>query len=141
MDPDATVAEGNAPPLTLQVLSEVRSVLGQQPQCRVGVLRTSDAWLGELPEGANVVQLPLHVKEGGEEAPSSQDGGTSTSGPADEEGSSGAMALVARNLFSALRQLDALGCGVVVVEGVPETGQGVAIMNRLRKAAGRTVEA
>ena len=41
----------------------------------------------------------------------------------------------ASNLFNKLRFLDALGLKQIVVESVPETGLGAAIMDRLRKAA------
>jgi L-threonylcarbamoyladenylate synthase len=40
----------------------------------------------------------------------------------------------AANLFSALRRLDAEGLDRIVVEGVPEVGVGVAVMDRLRRA-------
>ena len=43
----------------------------------------------------------------------------------------------AANLFAALRRLDRLGLGEVVVEPVPESGIGRAIMDRLRRAAAR----
>lgn len=42
----------------------------------------------------------------------------------------------ARNLFAAFRLADARGAKTVIVETVPEEGLGIAIMNRLRKAAG-----
>jgi L-threonylcarbamoyladenylate synthase len=45
----------------------------------------------------------------------------------------------AANLFAALRRLDATGAELIVAEPVPETGLGVAIMDRLRRAAERTV--
>ena len=47
------------------------------------------------------------------------------------------LANVARRLYATLRDLDARGLDRIVVEAVPERGIGVAIMNRLRKAAGR----
>lgn len=43
---------------------------------------------------------------------------------------------VAKNLFSTLRKLDILGVSLGIVEGFPEIGIGIAIMNRLRKASG-----
>ena len=43
----------------------------------------------------------------------------------------------AAHLFAALRRLDAAGLDRVVVEAVPETGLGRAIMDRLRRAAAR----
>ena len=41
----------------------------------------------------------------------------------------------ARELFAALRELDARGAERIVVEMVPETGLGRAILDRLRRAA------
>ena len=40
------------------------------------------------------------------------------------------------NLFKHLRKFDFLGIEVVYSETVAETGEGMAIMNRLKKAAG-----
>jgi L-threonylcarbamoyladenylate synthase len=48
---------------------------------------------------------------------------------------SGSVADYAQGLFSALRALDGLGLDVIVVEGVAEQGLGVAVMDRLRRAA------
>ena len=42
----------------------------------------------------------------------------------------------ATNLFRQLRELDAMGLDLIVTEHVPEEGLGVAIMDRLRRAAG-----
>ncbi len=47
----------------------------------------------------------------------------------------GSVADYAQGLFSALRGLDGLGLDVIVVEGVQEQGLGVAVMDRLRRAA------
>lgn len=44
--------------------------------------------------------------------------------------------LVARRLFSALRNLDRENPDIIIAEGFPEEGIGMAIQNRLRKAAG-----
>ena len=41
----------------------------------------------------------------------------------------------ARALFAALRHLDAHGVDMIIVEGVAEEGLGVAVMDRLRRAA------
>jgi L-threonylcarbamoyladenylate synthase len=41
------------------------------------------------------------------------------------------------NLFAALHRLDALGLDMIVADDVPETGLGVAIMDRLRRATER----
>jgi L-threonylcarbamoyladenylate synthase len=43
----------------------------------------------------------------------------------------------AANLYGAMRRLDQVGLELIVAEPVPETGLGVAIMERLRKAAAR----
>ena len=48
---------------------------------------------------------------------------------------SGSVADYAQGLFSALRALDRLGLDVIIVEGVQEQGLGVAVMDRLRRAA------
>lgn len=42
---------------------------------------------------------------------------------------------IARGIFAALRELDEAGVHVIFVEGVAESDEGLAIMNRLRKAA------
>lgn len=46
---------------------------------------------------------------------------------------------VARNLFSLLRAADDEKCELLVVEGLPEQGLGLAVMNRLRKAASERI--
>lgn len=46
---------------------------------------------------------------------------------------------VARNLFKALRELDKRGVDIIIAEGIEERGLGLAVMNRLRKAAGYRV--
>ena len=43
----------------------------------------------------------------------------------------------AANLFAVLRRLDTAGLDTVIVESVPEQGLGLAIMDRLRRAAVR----
>ncbi|RLI17583.1 threonylcarbamoyl-AMP synthase, partial [Candidatus Bathyarchaeota archaeon] len=40
------------------------------------------------------------------------------------------------NLFKLLREFDKEGVDVIVAEGIPLKGLGVAVMNRLRKASG-----
>jgi L-threonylcarbamoyladenylate synthase len=42
------------------------------------------------------------------------------------------------NLFGAMRRLDAAELDLIVAESVPETGLGLAIMDRLRKASAAT---
>jgi len=51
---------------------------------------------------------------------------------------SGDLREAAANLFAALRRLDMAGAEWIVAEPVPENGLGVAIMDRLRRAAERT---
>ena len=48
---------------------------------------------------------------------------------------------VARALFAGLRDAEAAGADAIVVEGVADAGDGAAVMNRLRKAASRVVQA
>jgi L-threonylcarbamoyladenylate synthase len=45
------------------------------------------------------------------------------------------LAVVAQNLFSLLREFDDKGVDVIIAEGVPTEGLGLAVMNRLRKAS------
>jgi L-threonylcarbamoyladenylate synthase len=45
----------------------------------------------------------------------------------------------ARLIYAALRQLDERGAQVVVVEGISDTGEGAAVMDRLRRAASEIV--
>ncbi|WIA35233.1 hypothetical protein OEZ86_003695 [Tetradesmus obliquus] len=47
--------------------------------------------------------------------------------------------LVAQQLFGALRAADDAGAGVILVQGLPPVGTGLAVMNRLQKAASRRV--
>ena len=49
------------------------------------------------------------------------------------------LAIIAQNLFSLLRELDAEGVDVIVAEGVPAEGLGLAVMNRLRRASGYNI--
>ncbi len=46
---------------------------------------------------------------------------------------------VARNLFRLIRELDAEGVDVIIAEGLPAEGLGLAVMNRLRKASGYNI--
>jgi L-threonylcarbamoyladenylate synthase len=43
---------------------------------------------------------------------------------------------IAQNLFRLMREIDAEGIDVILAEGVPTEGLGLAIMNRLRQASG-----
>jgi L-threonylcarbamoyladenylate synthase len=51
-------------------------------------------------------------------------------------GSRSDLAGIARNLFKLLREFDACSVDIIVAEGVPTKGLGLAIVNRLRKASG-----
>lgn len=46
---------------------------------------------------------------------------------------------IARNLFSLLREFDDEGVELIIAEGVPSEGLGLAVMNRLRKASGYNI--
>lgn len=46
---------------------------------------------------------------------------------------------IARRLFGLLREVDHLGVDVVIVEGIADEGVGLAVMNRLRRAAGERI--
>ena len=49
------------------------------------------------------------------------------------------LAVIAQNLFRLLREFDAEGVDVIIAEGVPAEGLGLAVMNRLRKASGYNI--
>jgi L-threonylcarbamoyladenylate synthase len=51
-------------------------------------------------------------------------------------GSRDDLANVARNLFRLLREFDVARVDIILAEAVPVEGLGLAVMNRLRKAAG-----
>ncbi|MEM3565899.1 MAG: L-threonylcarbamoyladenylate synthase [Candidatus Bathyarchaeia archaeon] len=51
-------------------------------------------------------------------------------------GSRSRLDVVAKNLFRLLREFDVEGANVIIAEGVPTEGLGLAVMNRLRKASG-----
>ncbi|KAI8098856.1 DHBP synthase RibB-like alpha/beta domain-containing protein [Halteromyces radiatus] len=46
---------------------------------------------------------------------------------------------VARGMFKGLREMDTIGVDIIFVQGVPEIDEGMAVMNRLRKAATKTI--
>ncbi|MGB9959514.1 MAG: L-threonylcarbamoyladenylate synthase [Candidatus Bathyarchaeales archaeon] len=50
-------------------------------------------------------------------------------------GSRSNFAEIARNLFKALREFDSEGVDIIIAEGIPAEGLGLAVMNRLRKAS------
>jgi L-threonylcarbamoyladenylate synthase len=49
-------------------------------------------------------------------------------------------AAIASRLFAALRQLEGRGVDVILAEGIEPRGLGLAVMNRLRRAAGGHIE-
>jgi L-threonylcarbamoyladenylate synthase len=49
------------------------------------------------------------------------------------------LAVIAQNLFRVLREFDAEGVDMIIAEGVPAEGLGLAVMNRLRKASGYNI--
>jgi L-threonylcarbamoyladenylate synthase len=51
-------------------------------------------------------------------------------------GSRNDVEVIARNLFRLLREFDAEKVDVIIAEGIPTTGLGLAVMNRLRRASG-----
>jgi L-threonylcarbamoyladenylate synthase len=46
------------------------------------------------------------------------------------------LAVIAKNLFKLLREFDLEGVNIIIAEGIPTKGLGLAVMNRLRKASG-----
>ncbi|HHW09337.1 MAG TPA: threonylcarbamoyl-AMP synthase [Firmicutes bacterium] len=46
---------------------------------------------------------------------------------------------IARNLFTGLRAMDEAGVSLILAEGIPASGVGLAVMNRLRRAAGGNI--
>lgn len=54
-------------------------------------------------------------------------------------GSRSNLAEIARSVFKLLREFDREGVDVILAEGVPSTGLGLAVMNRLRKASGYNI--
>lgn len=46
---------------------------------------------------------------------------------------------VARGMFKGLREMDTIAVDVIFVQGVSESNEGMAVMNRLRKAATKTI--
>ncbi|MGB9840129.1 L-threonylcarbamoyladenylate synthase [Thermovenabulum sp.] len=43
---------------------------------------------------------------------------------------------ISSNLFSLLRRFDRMGMDIILAEGIPEKGLGLAVMNRLKRASG-----
>jgi len=51
-------------------------------------------------------------------------------------GSRSDLAVIAKNLFKLLREFDSESVDIIIAEGIPAEGLGLAVMNRLRKASG-----
>jgi len=83
---------------------------------------------GEVPVGQLGRRIGLLGWRGGEAAKGFQ--------AAEVLSRSGDLKEAAATLFAKLRKLDGSGCNLIVAESVPEKGLGIAIMDRLRKAAG-----
>ncbi|KAJ8326949.1 hypothetical protein BDV3_000083 [Batrachochytrium dendrobatidis] len=47
---------------------------------------------------------------------------------------------IARNLFKGLRDLEQHYCACIIVEGIPDVGHGLAVMNRIRKASTHIIQ-
>ncbi|KAJ3218735.1 hypothetical protein HDU67_004255 [Dinochytrium kinnereticum] len=96
------------------VLKEAGRILsGSAEGSKVGVMRTTKDEGSEVANDARVIEQFLGV----------------ASDPA----------TVAHNLFSGLRMLEESGVAAILVEGIDEDREGLAVMNRLRKAASRTI--
>ncbi|MCX8171014.1 MAG: L-threonylcarbamoyladenylate synthase [Candidatus Bathyarchaeota archaeon] len=54
-------------------------------------------------------------------------------------GSRSDLSSIAKNLFKLLREFDDEGVDIIIAEGLPQDGLGLAVMNRLRKAAGYNI--
>lgn len=54
-------------------------------------------------------------------------------------GSRSDLTAIAKNLFRLLRELDSEEVDVIIAEGIPTEGLGLAVMNRLRKASGYNI--
>jgi hypothetical protein len=46
----------------------------------------------------------------------------------------------ARSIYGALREAEGRGVGVIVVQGIDDTGEGAAVMDRLRRAASEIIK-
>lgn len=94
------------------IRNHIESVIGSGG--KVGVIHTHNEWryLDAFLDNENVIVLNI----GGADEPK----------------------VIARHLFGALRELDELKVSEIVVEGVNEEHEGLAVMNRIRKATAST---
>ncbi len=102
------LVEGD-PPHVWQTLRDLLLAQGKR-RCGLLVSREGEAWLSRAELPPNVAVFAL--------------------------GSRHDPAEFARCIFSALRMMDERNVDVVLIEGIAETGLGLAVMNRLRRAAG-----
>ncbi|MGB9804692.1 L-threonylcarbamoyladenylate synthase, partial [Desulfofundulus sp.] len=95
-----------------RVVARVKELAGdyQSRGWRVGILATAET-AGEYTEGRVVVAGPRQDHAG-----------------------------IASRLFAALRRFDELGVDIILAEGIEPRGLGLAVMNRLRRAAGGRIE-
>ena len=99
---------------------------------------------GQLPQHY-ATSTPLRVMEGPEAGPTGKRVGllafsqrpAAAFAAVEVLAPDGSLATAAANLFAALRRLDALGLDLILAERCPEHGLGLAIMDRLRRAAAR----
>ena len=122
-------------------MEDVTRVLGKEPEVQAqsplqlpapGMLASHYAprkpvVLGDLDE--------LHAAHAGERTATIAFQRERSPGPCRVLSPSGDLAEAARNLFAALRELDASDVAVILAEPVPEEGLGRAINDRLRRAA------
>ena len=71
--------------------------------------------------------------------PSSPEGDGESSSSSSSSSSDHQSLAVAQGLFGALRDLDESGCSTILVESIPRSHYGLAVMNRALKAAGRVI--
>jgi hypothetical protein len=113
--PDAKVLllEGSPKRMETELVSLVRSLLKENK--KVGIIHTHSGI--QLP--ANITTSPLCsvLSLGDENSPK----------------------VVAKGLYHALRSLDEKSVDVIVMEGIEETAEGLAVMNRIRKAASEII--
>ncbi|KAF9095722.1 hypothetical protein BGX23_012755 [Mortierella sp. AD031] len=130
---DSIASNGSGPTTTTTgqyslILKEIEK-LKQEGKKRFGILRTSFTSAATTPatttlHNGSTTALKNDREEGVIEFPLGQG-----SKPED----------VARELFRGLRYLDDQKVDCIFVEGISEEDEGLAVMNRLRKAASRTI--
>ncbi|KAJ3024681.1 UNVERIFIED_CONTAM: hypothetical protein HDU68_007884 [Siphonaria sp. JEL0065] len=128
----------------LQVLNDVSNQQKSELPCprelTIGILRTQT----QTPLAFSGLQQLLASKSSSTTSSASSATATPSSIPPrihiHQESLGTTLAQVGANLFRALRELEAMeGCCIVFIEGVEEVDEGLAVMNRVRKAAGETI--